>query len=605
MSFIVLAVAKATVILCVALAAARVTARARAAIRHVVLAVTFAALLILPVAMRLLPDVLVPVPLPSAATMVQTMLPGLSDAANQPLPMLAAPPRSTGAPLPAIVSGVSVETTVMAFWVIGVCLAVAPLASGAIELRRIRRQATSFTRGEVLLKELASELGVSRLVPVAIHPDISGPMTCGVQRPVVMFPPDARHWSDGDLRCAMRHELEHVRRADCLIDSVARCTCAVYWFHPLVWIAWRRLRLEAERACDDAVLGAADAIDYADQLVALAARVSTRRVPLMAMAGKRDLSRRVAALLDRRQRRGQAGRARTAGLLAAGIAVVGAIAPLSASWQSAGASAPAFEVASIKENTSGDPFGGGDRQLTWLYPGGRYTARNTTLRELILLAYRWEITRSQLAGLEPWMNQRRFDIEARAADDVVAPGALDVPRAQLMDRMLQTLLADRFKLRVRREQRTGDLHVLSIAPGGLTMTPAKDVSCEARTNQGGLSIKDDPGAACHMFRRIGRTGFEGVAVDTLDIAMALRTYLGQPVEDRARLSSLYTVTARWKPETPSRGNGPGPFGNEPQADENDPDIYTALREQLGLKLSIERAPIEMLVVESAEPPTSN
>jgi uncharacterized protein (TIGR03435 family) len=107
-----------------------------------------------------------------------------------------------------------------------------------------------------------------------------------------------------------------------------------------------------------------------------------------------------------------------------------------------------------------------------------------------------------------------------------------------------------------------------------------------------------------MFKRIGRTGFEGVAVDTMDITMALRQYLGKPVEDRARLTSLYNVSVRWKPEAPLRADR-ALQNLEPQADENDPDIYTALREQLGLRLTIERAPIEMLVVESAELPTEN
>ena len=603
MSVMVLVVLKITAIVCVARVATGMAARARAAIRHAVLAVAFAGLLMLPLAMRLMPDVAVPVPL-SPATIVDTILPGMADPVVQPAPMSPAPSLPANRRSFQLAPGISIETVLIALWIGGACLALLPLMLGAIELRCIRRQGTSFAMGHMVLNELVAGLGVKQPIAVAIHPDLTGPMTCGVNRPTIVFPADACHWSEADLRRAIRHELEHVRRADCLIDGIARLTCAVYWFHPLVWACWRRLRLEAERACDDAVLDSSDAIEYADQLVALASRVSNGRVALIAMAAHRDLSRRVRALLDRSQRRGQAGRGRTAGLLAAGLALVAVIAPLDASWQVAPMKAPAFEVASVRENTSGDPFGGGDRQLTWLYPGGRFTARNTSLRELILLAYRYEITRSQLTGLTPWMNERRFDIEARAADGVVAPGELDVPRAQLMDRMLQTLLADRFTLRVRREQRTGDLHVLSIAPGGPKMTPAKDPPCEQRTNPGGLMVKADPGNACHMFTRIGRTGFEAAAIDTLDIAMGLRQYLGQPVVDRAQLSQLYNVTVHWKPESPSRAVGAGAH-NEPQADENDPDMYTAIREQLGLRLTIERAPIEMLVVESAEPPTPN
>jgi uncharacterized protein (TIGR03435 family) len=482
-----------------------------------------------------------------------------------------------------------------------------PLALGTIQLRRIPRQGTPFGQGQRLLNELAIDVGITRAIAVAFHADVAGPMTYGVRRPVIMFPADAGTWTEAEVRRALRHELEHVRRADCLIDGLARVTCAIYWFHPLVWTSWRRLRLEAERACDDAVLRAGDAIAYADQLLTLAARITARHTsPLLAMAGHRDLPLRVTAVLDRRQRRGRAGRVRVAALVAGGFALVGGIAPLCASWQ-AKAHAPSFDVVSVKENTSGDPFGGGDRQDTRLYPGGRFVARNATLRELILLAYRWEITRSQLSGVVPWMDQRRFDIEGRAAEGVIAAGDLDVPRAQLMDRMLQSLLADRFKLRVTREKRNGDLHVLSVAPGGPKLTLAKDPPCAAGKNPGGLTVRADldSGRACHWFKRIGRTGFEAVAIDSTDIAMGLRNYLGRPVVDRARLTSLYNVSVRWRPDGPSRANGVGAFNTEPQGDENDPDIYTALREQLGLKLAIERAPIEMLIIESAEPPTAN
>jgi uncharacterized protein (TIGR03435 family) len=602
MSVILLTVLKVTIVVVIALVASRLAGRTRAALRHAVLAVAFAGILVLPVAMRLLPDVRVPLPIVVVPAGVETILPSLVVDEPAFVPGTPAPDRTQ----PSLARSVPAETIVLALSALGTFIALLPLAASALALRAIRRQGVPFIEGEALLAELANGLGIRRAVAVVLHPDISGPMTCGVTRPLVVFPADARQWVEADLRRAMRHELEHVRRADCLIDGIARLTCAIYWFHPLVWTSWRRLRLEAERACDDAVVGGDDAIAYADQLVALAARVSARHAPVLAMAGQCDLSRRVKAVLDGAQLRGRAGRTQITGLVVGGIALVIGIAPVAASWQAASTTALSFEVASVRENTSGDPFGGGDRQLTWLYPGGRYTARNTTLRELILLAYRWEITRSQLAGLAPWMSERRFDIEARAAEGAVAPGALDVPRAQVMDRMLQTLLADRFKLRVRRERMTGELHVIAVAPGGPKMMPARDAPCLQTKNPGGLTVQadPDPGKACHMFKRIGRTGFEGVAVDTMDITMALRQYLGKPVEDRARLTSLYNVSVRWKPEAPLRADR-ALQNLEPQADENDPDIYTALREQLGLRLTIERAPIEMLVVESAELPTEN
>ena len=159
----------------------------------------------------------------------------------------------------------------------------------------------------------------------------------------------------------MIHELEHVRRGDWLSQYMARIVRALYWFHPLVWIAWRRLSLEAERACDDAVLRRSEATAYANQLVLLAERLaSTATPPLLAMAACRDLSTRVRAVLDGAQARGRAGALPVATAIVAAALFIAAVAPLRAVRQvqapSDGAQQPplAFETASVKPNKSGD-----------------------------------------------------------------------------------------------------------------------------------------------------------------------------------------------------------------------------------------------------------
>jgi TonB family protein len=131
----------------------------------------------------------------------------------------------------------------------------------------------------------------------------------------------------------------------------------VYWFHPLVWIAWRRLTLEAERSCDDAVLGRSEATAYADQLVglaqrlSLAARMPAAKSPLLAMANRSDLAARVGAVLDSRQPRGRAGTFPVALACAAAAVLVLTMSPLRtvAAPQSAGTDAPMpqFSVSKI------------------------------------------------------------------------------------------------------------------------------------------------------------------------------------------------------------------------------------------------------------------
>ena len=218
---------------------------------------------------------------------------------------------------------------------------------------------------------LALESGIRRRVEVLLHEALPGPIASGMLHPAILLPRDAQTWESEDLNRAFLHELEHVRRGDVVTHCLARAACAVYWFHPLVWMAWRQLVLEAERSCDDAVMARSEATAYADQLVGLARRLSTAaKSPLLAMANRADLAIRVGAVLDSRQRRGRAGPFLVALGCAAAAVLVLTISPLQDSFRTAirlcsdrggsspaigaGAPLPSFEVASIKPNHSAD-----------------------------------------------------------------------------------------------------------------------------------------------------------------------------------------------------------------------------------------------------------
>ena len=101
---------------------------------------------------------------------------------------------------------------------------------------------------------------------------------------------------------------------------MARTACTLYWFHPLVWMASRRLCLESERACDDAVLRGAEPTVYAEHLVSLAKRLSKGPAAVLSMAGRTDLSTRVRAVLDTGQARGRAGTSWTVATLPVSLA---------------------------------------------------------------------------------------------------------------------------------------------------------------------------------------------------------------------------------------------------------------------------------------------
>jgi len=333
---------KASLLLGLGLAAARPAICAPASLRHLWLAATLAALAVLPVLALAAPALTIAVPAKYAVA-------GLAPAAGSVLPpdsalrpegggdksdALAA---SAGPGLGAGESGRTfftggLATAILTFvWAAGALGFAASLIVSCVRVRRIRRNGVPLPGIRDLARTLAGEAGIARTIEVLEHEAIATPFTCGLWRPAIVLPCDARAWAEADLRRAIVHELEHVRRHDWAVQLAARAVCAAYWFHPMVWSAWRGLCLEAERAADDAVLQSADRADYADQLVLLARRLS-RAQPraILGMANRSDLSARVTALLDDRQRRGRAGGFAAAGALIAATLAVAGLAPVRA-----------------------------------------------------------------------------------------------------------------------------------------------------------------------------------------------------------------------------------------------------------------------------------
>src|SRR5262249_11544222 len=165
-------------------------------------------------------------------------------------------------------------TIVRLVWVAGSALLLLQLFVELWHLFRIRRDGIPWPEQSDFIEPLALESGIRRRVEILLHEGILAPLTYGALRPVILLPADARQWNTADLRRAIVHELEHVRRGDWVIQLAARITCVFYWLHPLVWIGFRWLSVEAERSCDDAVLRGAERTEYAEQLLGLARRLS-------------------------------------------------------------------------------------------------------------------------------------------------------------------------------------------------------------------------------------------------------------------------------------------------------------------------------------------
>ena len=326
-------VAKVTVTTALALIGAWLARRSRAAVRHALLAAAFGVLLALPIASIVTPPVRIAVP----AGAPERIVPASEGAARAGSPVA---PADASVGVMSVVSRsarLSPSALLLTGWIAGTALFLLPVVMGLWQVRSLRRSALPWRHGQSLVERLAFDAGFHRRIEVLLHEALPSPMTCGAVHPAIVFSPDAQTWEADDLNRAIVHELEHVRRGDWVSHGLARAVCAVYWFHPLVWIAWRRLALEAERSCDDAVLGRSEATAYADQLVGLARRLSlserssaktAAKSPLLAMANRADLATRVGAVLDSRLRRGRAGTLPVALAFAAAALLVLTVSPL-------------------------------------------------------------------------------------------------------------------------------------------------------------------------------------------------------------------------------------------------------------------------------------
>jgi bla regulator protein blaR1 len=592
---------KATVIVAVGLAGACLARGSRAAVRHAVLAASFAVMLVLPFVSMVVPPVRVAVPVAPA------VFAGTMDAGPQ---IASSSVRVVEVPSVSRWTWPSAGALLLAEWFTGVVLFLLRMVVGLRQVHSLRRFGLPWRDGQVAVDRLASDAGIRRRVDVLVHESLPAPVTCGVVHPAIVLPPDAQNWAASDLNRALVHELEHVRRGDWVVHCVARVVCAAYWFHPLVWMAWRRLALEAERACDDAVLNGSDATLYADQLVGLARRLSgNRKSPALAMANRSDLSARVGAVLDSRQRRGRAGKMLVAVVCAAAVVFVVTMSPLrmvaspqSAALPATGGKQLVFDAASIKPNTTGGEICTRVAFSCILDFGrpGRITIVNRPLREVIGAAYRLTSAQTRaISGTPKWMDSERFDIQA------TAEGNPDLEQKCLM---LRSLLADRFGLAVHHETRQGPVYALVLAKAG-KMGPglvkhSGDAVCIDFSKPRPPSLGD---SICGGFLVLSRAGVTHVTADNTNMA-GVADQLGsgmpggeieRPVVDRTGLSGSFDVTLEY---TLGLRIDAGAAAPDPTAP---PPLFTALQEQLGLKLESTKGPVEVLVIDHVEGPSEN
>ncbi len=590
---------KVTVTTALALALVRLARHGRASVRHLLLLGAFIVLLALPAVTMLVPATTIAVPVSPAVIVTADPLRADSVAPAETIAVadrgLPTQPTSSVWTMP------SATSLLVALWGLGAVLCLVPVLVGLIEVRSLRRAGLPWLAGRALLASIAPATSRER-VDIVLHEGVPGPMTCGAVHHTIILPRDAEAWPPDDLHRALVHELEHVRRRDWISQCVARAVCAVYWFHPLVWMAWRRFTLEAERACDDAVLRHADATQYADQLVALARRLSVAgKAPVLAMANRRDLATRVTAVLDDRQSRGDAGWIAAALATLAGVLIVLVLGPVRmiagpASDRLQADSRPRFDVVSLRPCAPSAPGPGRGGSAGTASPG-RLRIDCQSLFSLIHTAYQVYADGRvnpppTYPTLEPdisspkapdWMRTVRFTIEATA--ETASPTA-----AVMQGPMLQTLLEDRFKLKMHRETREVASYDLVVAKGGPKLKPLEPGTCVPYD----WSVSPQPPLEAGQRRcenvsardASGTAFVENAEAMTLDeVAAMVGGGLDRaPVVNKTGLTGFFSFRLVY----------------------TDHDAFlAALKDQLGLELRPARAKRDFLVIDHVEQPAAD
>lgn len=243
--------------------------------------------------------------------------------------------------------------------------------------------------------------------------------------------------------------------------------------------------------------------------------------------------------------------------------------------------AQSFEVASIKPNASND-----HRVSIAMQPGGRFVATGIPLRLLIGQAY--NVRDFQITGGPDWVNNEAYDINAKGE-----PGAGDRIAPDQLRAMLKNLLAERFGLKVKEETKEMPVYALVVGKNGSKLTPA------ATTEGAG------PGQI-----RMGRGQINAKGMPIEMLTRTLSQNLGRHVIDKTDLKGRFDIELQWTPEPgqafgPFGGGAPPPPGAGAPAESTGPTIFTAVQEQLGLRLESTKGPVPMLVIESISKPTEN
>jgi len=474
---------------------------------------------------------------------------------------------------------------------------------------RWRQMSASIRNGSLLrdgrevkaLRRLERAGGIRRRIEILLSRASLEPGIFGIARPVLVWPYGiSERLGDAHVEAILAHEVGHVRRRDNLFAAIHMSVEAIFWFHPLVWFLGTRLTEEREVACDEEVLElGSERQVYAESILKICEFCVGSPLACVSGVTGADLKKRIVRIMTPDTARKLNFRKKLllafAGLSAIALPVefgLAHAAPRAGRLQSLSSSANTpdfkYEVAAIKptksnpnshhSNTTDDEF----------------RATNVTLTQLIRQAYLLQFGPSsddgRVVGGPNWMDSDGFDLDAKmeSATADTLNKLSPIEREAARQRMLQSLLADRFRLVVHTEAKELPVFSLEIAKKGLKLHEAKPGETYDKAYR--LPNGAPAGAGLHSDKRGEITG---QAVSMTDLARWLSRQVGRTVVDRTGLKGTYDFTLTWNPEN-----------SETSADDGI-SIFEAIQQQLGLKLESGKGPVEVIVIEHAEKPSGN
>jgi uncharacterized protein (TIGR03435 family) len=593
---------KGTVLLAVAFLILRVVPRASAASRHLVWTATFFALIVLVFAELALPSLplsVLPASEPRAldAMTWHGQIDQLEEIARRgsPWETAAASELSRSKQL-------SMPQIVPLIWIAGVVVTTFRSVRAVVAVNRLER-ATSPANDVQLterVRHLCTRLGIRRRVAILRSPDHRVPVTWGLSRPAIVLPEAARSWPDVRLDAVLIHELAHVERLDIVAHVAGRIAVALFWWHPLMWIALDRASLEREKACDDVVLGCgASPSGYAADLLYLAQVLRSAAAPApmaLPVVRRSHLERRIAAILTTRSHRHL--RSRPSVAVAAFVAL--SVFPLGAAQLDVRRSR--FDAVSVTRNSSGDvtfPHDPGARMST--SSGGicsplgsiRLTDNcivmtNMSLREMVQFAYSPSgliPPRPIIFGGPNWIDSDRFDVVGEIKGTV----PLRTPSKYELAPLVRVLLSDRFGLALHHELRSVPIYTIRRTEttagfaSGLLPATAHCLDTAARfmaARNAGPSRHVPEEVDRNCLHEMGAGYIRSGAITVPQLAMALSNRLRGIVRDETALTGTFQLNLTWSTDSPQ-------------------SLSAAIEQQLHLRLVPTTGAADVLVIDRA------